>query len=552
VAYVQVSTEKVDRDVRRAIAITIFAGLATALLGFCLAIYLRRFISRPVLELQRTARTVCRSNDYSVRAVKRADDELGAVVEAFNAMLDQIEQSDQALQRAHNELEHRVVERTASLASANKQLEEEIDKREHIAAELRQREAKLATVLASTVDPFLTIDANGIIQDASDSVESVLGWKPRELIGRNIKIIMPEPHRSAHDSYLETYFQTGESRLLGTWRELEAQRSDGTCFPCEVSIWRVDVPSEPEPLFTGCIRDLTERKRTEVEIESLHKQLVEAARKAGMAEIATSVLHNVGNVLTSVNVSSGLIRDKLRNSSVSELTRVVEIIQQHLDDLGTYIKQDERGRCLPQFLADLSRQMASDEQKILDEVQSLTSNIEHIKDIVAVQQTHAGISGLIEEVVLSDILEDAIRINSASAERHHVKIVRQFEEIPRVAVDKLKILQIMVNLISNAKYALMESNTANKRIVVRLSRVGDDRFRIDIEDNGVGIPGENMTRIFTHGFTTKKGGHGFGLHSAALAAEEMGCTLVAHSDGPGSGARFSLEGSCQPAGVTHV
>ncbi len=147
-----------------------------------------------------------------------------------------------------------------------------------------------------------------------------------------------------------------------------------------------------------------------------------------------------------------------------------------------------------------------------------------------------------ETVNVTDLIEDAFRMNLGALERHDVEIIREYDvkHVPEVTVEKHKVLQILVNLIRNSKCACSESGQPEKRLIIRVTN-GDDRVRISCADNGVGIPGENLTRIFSHGFTTRKDGHGFGLHSAALAAQEMGGTLQAHSAGPGLGATFTLE-----------
>jgi signal transduction histidine kinase len=128
-----------------------------------------------------------------------------------------------------------------------------------------------------------------------------------------------------------------------------------------------------------------------------------------------------------------------------------------------------------------------------------------------------------------------------------VEVVREFENVPPMNVDKHKLLQILVNLVRNAKYACQESERVDKQMTVRVAN-GDGRIKISVIDNGVGIPPENLTRIFNHGFTTRKDGHGFGLHSGALAAKEIGGSLNVHSDGPGQGAAFTLELPCPAPG----
>jgi C4-dicarboxylate-specific signal transduction histidine kinase len=156
------------------------------------------------------------------------------------------------------------------------------------------------------------------------------------------------------------------------------------------------------------------------------------------------------------------------------------------------------------------------------------------------QQSYAKISGVVETVNITDLVEDALRLNLGALRRHGVEVLRDYEDLPPVDVEKHKILQILVNLVGNAKYACDESLRTNKQMTLRVIRSGD-QVKISVGDNGIGIPPENLTRIFNHGFTTRKEGHGFGLHSAVLAAMEMGGALKVHSDGPDQGAIFTLE-----------
>jgi two-component system, NtrC family, sensor kinase len=288
-------------------------------------------------------------------------------------------------------------------------------------------------------------------------------------------------------------------------------------------------------------REIVERKRAEEELHTLQSEHLDAARRAGMAEIATSVLHNVGNVLNSVNVSASLIADKVRKSGVADLKNATELLNQHLDDPGAFISGDPQGKHLPQFLIQLSQKMSSDEQLILDEIKSLSGDIDHIKGIVSLQQSYTGVSGISDKLSLAELVDDAIRINSQSVTRHKIDVIREYEVLPPVVTEKQKVLQILVNLLSNAKYAVLAADQTTRRITVRTERVATDRVHVEVIDNGVGIPRDNLTRIFSHGFTTRKDGHGFGLHSAANLAQELGGSLTVQSAGVGKGATFALE-----------
>ncbi len=287
------------------------------------------------------------------------------------------------------------------------------------------------------------------------------------------------------------------------------------------------------------IQDVTERKLAELELERVHKELISASREAGMAEIATNVLHNVGNVLNSVNVSASLLADRIRQSKPSGLGKVAALLKERSADLAAFISADERGRQLPAYLAQLAEQLQADQRIALEEITSLRGNIEHIKDTVTMQQSYAKRCGVIESVAVSAIIEDCKRINAGSLVRHGITVACDIDEVPPISVDRHKVLQILVNLVHNATHACDDTGRTDKLVSIKVTG-GEEQVRICVTDNGIGIPAENMPRLFTHGFTTRKTGHGFGLHSAALTARELGGSLRALSDGHGCGATFEL------------
>jgi C4-dicarboxylate-specific signal transduction histidine kinase len=290
----------------------------------------------------------------------------------------------------------------------------------------------------------------------------------------------------------------------------------------------------------GISKDITAFKETEEKLNQAHKQLVDASRLAGMAEVATSVLHNVGNVLNSVNVSTSLIADKIRNSKVPGLAKAVALLRANENNLGHFFTNDPKGKQLLDYLVNLAAHLTQEQADISRETSVLATNILHIKEIVAMQQGYAKTSGIIESLKVTDLVEDALRMNNAALNRHHVEVVREFADVPPILTKRHNVLQILVNLIRNAKYACDDSARADKQITLRVASNGA-HIRISVIDNGIGIPPENLTRIFSHGFTTRKEGHGFGLHSGAIAAKEMGGTLAAFSEGAGRGATFTLE-----------
>ena len=293
----------------------------------------------------------------------------------------------------------------------------------------------------------------------------------------------------------------------------------------------------------GISKDINDIKEAEANLEKVHKQLVDASRQAGMAEVATSVLHNVGNVLNSVNISASMIEDQIKTSKIANIGRVSNLMFQHSQDIGDFMSHDPKGLQLPGYLSQLSEHLNREQASILKEIHDLKANVEHIKEIVAMQQNYAKVGGVTERIKAVELAEDSLRINAGALVRHDVKLIKDYlDPQVEVEVEKHKVLQILVNLIRNAKYACDEMPGKEKTLTVRIAKdPANQRVRIQVADTGVGIPPENITRIFNHGFTTRKQGHGFGLHSSALAAKELGGSLTAFSEGTGKGATFTLD-----------
>ena len=278
------------------------------------------------------------------------------------------------------------------------------------------------------------------------------------------------------------------------------------------------------------------------ELRSAQNELMKSARGAGMAEIATSVLHNVGNVLNSVNVSAGIVADKVRTSEVSSLARVSELIATHHGDLPAFLTQDDRGKLIPSFIADLAECLGDEQTIVLREVENLSHGIEHIKQIVAAQQTMAKSSTIRTAVRPATLFDNALGIETAGAPARF-KVHKRFAEISEIMLDQHKVLQILINLITNASQAVASRPIGEREVTLSLQIArteAGDRLQFQVADNGMGISPENINRIFTHGFSTKKNGHGFGLHGAVNAAREMDGSLSVQSDGEGKGAVFTL------------
>ena len=406
--------------------------------------------------------------------------------------------------------------------------------------ELLQKEKNFAkSVLQSQQDIVFVVDLKGMILQISDVTERLLGYEKGEFIGKSAAMMFPP------DRLLEM-MKLGPLKCIRgeivTPVELILQARSGEQIPVQFTGSPVRDVNDKIIAAIGVGRDLRDQKKAEKEREKMQKELIDISRRAGMAEVATGVLHNVGNVLNSVNVSATLIRDKVRNSKSVGLTKATSLMDEHRDDLASFFTEDEKGKKLFEYLEKLAVALADEKNLVISEVNELTKNIDHIKEIVSLQQSHAKMIGVVETLSLFELVDDALKFNEASMKRHGIEIVKEYGEVEQhLTTEKQKVLQILVNLLSNAKRALDDCPEAQKCITLRVMSNGDEGAIMEVGDNGMGISNENLKKIFAHGFTTKKDGHGFGLHSSALSAKELGGTLTAHSDGPGHGATFRLE-----------
>lgn len=475
--------------------------VASFILAWVLSSLLGRAITRPVLQLAKTAKIIGEKKDYSVRAtVNSRGDELGQLAESFNEMLGRIESQDAALSLSQQKME----------------------------------------TLIHSID--------GIVWERKpDTFEfTFISRQSQEILGYTPQAWLAQPN-----FWEEKLFPQDAAKAVRTGHEM-AERGEPYSYEYRMraadgrTIWiresgMVLVEKGQSIAMRGIFQDITRQKLDAEQLDKLNRQLIDTSRSAGMADVATGVLHNVGNVLNSVSVSATVVADRLRRFKISKLCRAAAMMQEQNGHLGEYLTNDPKGKLLPEFFSSVSSEMAGEQTELIAKMETVGEHIEHIKEIVAMQQNYAKVSGVYEYLTATTLVEDALRINATAFDRHRIELVKEFEEnTPTVCVDRHKVLQILINLLRNAKHAMEEQNGRLRRMTVRISGAGADSVKISIADTGVGIPAEHMGKIFNQGFTTKKDGHGFGLHSGANAAREMGGSLTAHSDGPGQGAEFTL------------
>jgi PAS domain S-box-containing protein len=387
-----------------------------------------------------------------------------------------------------------------------------------------------SAALEASANAIVITDHKGVIQWVNHAFTTLTGYDVADAIGRSPNILKS----GRHD--IEFYRDLWKTISAGNvWHgEMVNRRKDGTFYSEEMTITPMLNDRAEVTHYIAVKQDVTGRKMLET-------QLVDLSRQAGMAEVATGVLHNVGNVLNSLNVSANVLREQVRMTPLDELNQVVALLRRQGENLGAFFTNDARGPKVVELLARMAEMMTGLLSTQVGEVASMQKNIDHIKSIVAMQQSNARMAGLTESLVVTDLVEDTLRINTGNLKQQEVRVVRDYAAgVPAITTDKHKVLQILLNLVSNARAACAVMEGAERQITARVTHC-DGRVSIQIIDNGAGIAPENLNRIFNHGFTTRRDGHGFGLHNSANAAKEIGGSLTVASEGRDRGAVFTLD-----------
>ena len=430
------------------------------------------------------------------------------------------------LERSKRMTEEKIQKRTQALVDTNRKL----------AVKTRETE-KMALVARFTDNAVIITDSKSRIEWTNEAFTRMTGFTLEECRGKNPQDILKGPETNPQVSQI---IQNAETIQQGYDVEIVNHFRDG--LPCWLSIESRPIFNDKQEIirFVQIASNISARKKVERERERLQDQLVASSRQAGMAEIATNVLHNVGNILNSVNVSATLLQTRFDGHRLSSLQKVTRLLQDHEENFVTFVRDDPRGKKLPNYLHKLVDALQKEQNHIDLELEELLHNIEHIKEIVSVQQSMAQVSGMSQELCPHDLIESALNAVKASLGNHGIQIVKNIDhEMQPFYSDKHKILQILINLISNAKDAVVEHDTASPTIEIEVSGT-DEEVVFNVRDNGTGIPSDRLEKVFQHGFTTKRTGHGFGLHASANTATELQGNLTVASPGPQMGAEFQL------------
>lgn len=426
------------------------------------------------------------------------------------------------------------------------QRESAIQRADKMAAGFEASEFRTQLILENASEAILSVSDEGKIIAANRAAHRVFNAS-NTLVDTPFDALVPDIDLAEVIKNSDEKSDCGENGVTVSCRQ-----TIGREFPGRLSVGTLR--EENDGNYIVIVRDETARVIADKRQKEMTRELITASHKVGKAEIVTGVLHNVGNVVNSINVAAGILREQVNVTPIHTLSKASQVITENEDDLASFFENDERAAHFPELLRRLVDSFEDFKKRQIVELETLLKNIQHVKEVITIQQTSAKKSSVAEPVAPQQLFEDAIKMNEGNLNRTDIRIIRNFDRLPLIKLRKHDVLQILVNLLKNAAQATEMSNTEEKRIELRVTTV-DKLLHFSVRDNGIGIPQENIERIFTHGFTTKKTGHGFGLHSCFNAAEEMGGSLMVESPGLNQGATFSLRlplEAARPSSSPHV
>lgn len=511
--------------------ITLLALAEMVLTGF-FSLILGLWLTRQLGSLAEGSRQISAGNlGYQIPI--RGHDELAQTAGTFNRMSRDLQQS-------------------------YRQLNDALEEARRTAGELALSEAKMRSVLGGAVDGIITINENGAIESFNPAAERIFGYSSAEVIGKNVSIIVPEPHKKRHDRYIRNYLETGIAKIIGIGRETEGERKNGEIFPIELGISEIKI--DRKRLFTGIVRDISERKQTEEELrqyrenleqlveertrklKETQQQLIEQAFESGRAQLAAMMLHNIGNAITPFTAQIDALKGSLPENVVSYLEKSYAELRDNLDGLGTYVRENPRGQQVFAYLGELIDSLKGFQANLNRNVDKMQTSLDYVGDILSLQQTYApGEKEIRQMTDLNSLIASALRMQAGALDKRGITVTRDLQQdLRELLIDRNRMVQVLVNLIKNAYEAIDARPQAGAAGQIHIKSYADrGRIIVEIKDTGIGIDPGRIEEILERG-QSNKGSTGLGLYYCRMFMQNNNGMLALESPGTGRGLTVKL------------
>jgi PAS domain S-box-containing protein len=511
--------------------ITILALLEMALTAF-FSLALGLWLTRQLGSLAEGSRQISGGNlGYQIPI--RGSDELAQTAGTFNQM-------------------------SLDLQQSYRQLNDALEEARRTGGELALSEAKMRAVLDGAVDGIITIDDKGIIESFNPAAEGIFGYSSPEVIGKNVNAIVPEPHKKNHDQYIRRYIESGIARIIGIGRETEGERKDGQTFPIELGVSEINV--NEKRLFTGIVRDITERKQTEEELrqhrenleqlvdertrelKDTQQQLVEQAFESGRAQLAAMMLHNIGNAVTPFTAQVDALAASLPEQVVTYMEKSYAELRDHRDGLGTYVRENPRGQQVFAYMGELIDSLKDFQANLHRNVEKMQTSLDYVGDILSLQQTYApGEKEIRQMTDLNTLIGSALQMQMATLDKRGIAVTRDLQQdLRQIMIDRNRMVQVLVNLITNAYEAINARPEAGVTGQIHVKSYSDKaRIIVEITDSGIGIDPGRIEEILELG-RSRKGSTGLGLYYCKMFMQNNNGMLAINSPGIDQGTTLRL------------
>jgi PAS domain S-box-containing protein len=420
------------------------------------------------------------------------------------------------------------------LQQSYRKLNDALEEARRTGGKLALSEAKMRAVLDGAVDGIITIDDRGIIESFNPAAEKIFGYPLQEVIGKNVSLIVPEPHKSRHDRYIRNYSKTGIAKIIGVGRETEGEHKNGEKFPIELGISEIKIGQKR--LFTGLVRDISQRKQTEEELrqhrenleqlveertrelKDTQQKLIEQAFESGRAQLAAMMLHNIGNAITPFAAQVEALKGNLPEHVVNYLEKSYAELCDHIEGLGTYVRENHRGQKVFAYLGELIDSLKEFQGNLHLNVDKMQTSLDYVGDILSLQQTYApGEKEIRQMTDLNTLIESALQMQAG-------------------ALDKRGI----VNLIKNAYEAIDARPQPGGTGQIHVKSYSDKaRIEVEITDSGIGIDPGRIEEILELG-RSRKGSTGLGLYYCKMFMQNNNGLLAITSPGIDQGTTLRL------------